>query len=195
MKLKGKIDIEILRKNWLIEVDAHSEEINSIFFVGKSVNPRDIMVTKSFSVLPLLLPYCAKSPTCKFRYTEGCERCGLCDIGEAYQLAEEYRMKPFTIQNYEMLEQVLQSLKEQGCSAFIGTCCQTFLIKHRHDFERIGLPGVLIDIDSSTCYHLGKSREAYQGSFKNQTRLKLDLLRKVLDIVIVSDEVGCNNWG
>jgi len=194
MKLKDKLDIEILRKNWLSEVKAHSEEMNSIFFVGKSLNPRDIGVTKSFNELPLLLPYCAKSPTCKFRYTEGCERCGHCDIGEAYQLAEEYGMEPVTIQNYEMLEQVLQSLKEQGCSAFIGTCCQTFIAKHRHDFERIGLQGVLIDIDNSTCYHQGKNKEAHQGTFQSQTRLKLDLLRRVLDKVIV-DEVGCNNLG
>ena len=190
MKLKGKLDIEALRKNWLIELDTHSEEVNSIVFVGKSVNPRDIEVTKRFDELPLLLPYCAKSPTCKFRYTEGCERCGCCDIGEAYQLAEEYGMEPVTIQNYEMLEQVLQSLKEQGCSAFIGTCCQTFIAKHQQDFERIGLHGVLIDIDNSTCYHQGKNKEAHQGTFQSQTRLKLDLLRRVLDKVIVSDEVG-----
>lgn len=186
MKLKAKLDIEILRKNWLSEAEAHSEEMNSIFFVGKSVNFRDIGVSQSFNQLPLLLPYCAKSPTCKFRYTEGCERCGRCDIGEAFQLAEEYGMEPVTIQNYEMLEQVLQSLKEQGYSTFIGTCCQTFIAKHRHDFERIGLPGVLIDIDNSTCYHQGKNREAHQGTFQSQTRLKLDLLRRVLNKVIVS---------
>ena len=191
MKLNGRLDIEALGKNLLIELGAHPEEMNSIFFVGKSKNPRDIWVTKSFDALPLLLPYCAKSPTCKFRYTEGCERCGCCDMGEAYQLAEEYGMEPVTIQNYEMLEQVLQSLKERGCSAFIGTCCQTFLAKHRHDFERIGLQGVLIDIDKSTCYHLGKDREAHRGTFKNQTRLKLDLLRRVLNIVIVFDETDC----
>lgn len=195
MRLKSKLDIEALETNWLIELGAHPEDMNSIFFVGKSVNPRDIGVTNSFDAMPLLLPYCAKSPTCKFRYTEGCERCGRCDIGAAYQLAEEYRMKPITIQNYEMLENVLLNLKGQGASAFIGTCCQTFLNKHRHDFERIGLEGVLIDIDNSTCYHLGKEREAHQGTFQNQTRLKLDLLRRVLNKVIVSDKVGCNNLG
>ena len=181
MKLNGNLDIETIRKNWLTELGVHPEEMNSISFVGKSVNPRDVKVTTSFDTLPLLLPYCAKSPTCKFRYTEGCERCGRCDIGEAYQLAEEHGMEPVTIQNFEMLEQVLQSLKEQGCSAFIGTCCQTFLAKHRRDFERIGLKGVLIDIDNSTCYHLDRDREGHQGTFQNQTGLKLDLLRRLLN--------------
>jgi lipoate-protein ligase A len=37
-------------------------------------------------------------------------------------------------------------------------------------------------MDSTTCYDLGKVREAYAGRFENQTEINLPLLRKVLQI-------------
>jgi lipoate-protein ligase A len=101
-------------------------------------------------------------------------------MGEAFSLAREYDLKPVSVQNYEMLEDVLKGLKKRGSAAFVGICCEAFMAKHRDDFERIGLPGILIDVDNSTCYDLGKEQEAHQGHFENQTRLKLDLLKRVL---------------
>ncbi len=128
----------------------------------------------------LLLPYCAKPPECEYRYREGCARCGLCDIGDAYELAKTYDLVPITIQNYENLEDVLSDCRRQGAPAFVGSCCEAFYAKHRADFERIGLPGVLIDLDSSTCYDLGREQQAYRGEYENQTRLRMGLLRKVV---------------
>jgi len=128
----------------------------------------------------LLLPYCAKPPACEYRYREGCVRCGLCDVGEAYTLAEAYGLTPITIQNYEMLEEVLTECRRQGAPAFIGSCCEAFYAKHRADFERLGLPGVLVDLDSSTCYDLGQEQQAYRGQYENQTELRLGLVRKVV---------------
>ena len=55
-------------------------EVNHLFTV---VRPLAEMPRPSH----LLLPYCAKPPACEYRYREGCVRCGLCDIGEAYALA------------------------------------------------------------------------------------------------------------
>ncbi len=129
----------------------------------------------------LLLPYCAKLPACDYRYREGCDRCGLCSIGEAYALADRYGLTPLTIQNYEMLEDVLTRCQEQGgARAFVGSCCEAFYAKHQADFERIGLPGVLVDLESTTCYDLGEEARAYQGRYENQTELKLGLLERVM---------------
>ena len=145
-------------------------EANEIETVGQISNdgltqslPKDVL-PKS---IPLLLPYCAKETSCEFRFTEGCVLCGQCDVGKAYEMAEEYDLKPITIQNYEMLEEKLKELKMQGCSMFIGTCCEHFWVKHRDDFDRIGLPGILVNIDNSTCYDLGKEESAHKGTFEN----------------------------
>ncbi len=135
----------------------------------------------SGSKVPFLLPYCAKLPNCRFRHREGCSVCGCCDVSDAYGLAMEFNLEPITIQNYEMLEAKLKELKSCGCSVFLGMCCTTFFVKHQADFEQIDLPGLLINVDNSTCYELGKEREAHQGLFENQTRLKLDLVRRILN--------------
>ncbi|MGB9781664.1 MAG: lipoyl protein ligase domain-containing protein [Moorellaceae bacterium] len=128
----------------------------------------------------VLLPYCAKLVSCRYRFRQGCSRCGRCDVGEAYRLALDYGLKPVTIQNYEMLSRVLRRLKSEGLPAFLGSCCEAFLVKHRRDFERIGLPGVLVDLDSSTCYELKQEGVAHAGRFENQTTLKLDLLELLM---------------
>ncbi|WP_456474513.1 lipoyl protein ligase domain-containing protein [Candidatus Pyrohabitans sp.] len=128
----------------------------------------------------LLLPYCAKAKGCDLRYENACRKCGGCTVGKAYELAEELGLEAITIVNYEHLEETLRSLRERGIDAFIGTCCESFFIKHQHDFERLGLKGVLVDIDNTTCYDLGKVREAKKGKFREETTLKLELLEKVL---------------
>lgn len=129
----------------------------------------------------LLLPYCAKEIDCSYRTLQGCEECGRCSVGDASQMARSFGMEPITIQNYEDLESVLCRLKRSGVKGFVGSCCEPFYGKHRPDFERIGVPGILVDVERSTCYDLGQERKAFQGQFENQTHLNLSLLQRVLE--------------
>lgn len=130
----------------------------------------------------LLLPYCAKSANCGFRYVDHCDPCGDCTVGSAYELAERHGLVPVTVNNYEHLEETLRGLKREGVDSFVGACCESFYIKHREDFERIGLEGVLVDIDDTTCYDLGRVEKAKAGEFEEETTLKLELLERVLRI-------------
>jgi len=129
----------------------------------------------------LLLPYCAKEVDCVYRTTQGCEECGRCSVGDASQMARSFGMDPITIQNYEELESTLRNLKQSGVKEFIGSCCEPFYGKHRPDFERIGLSGILVDVERSTCYDLGQEKEALKGRFENQTHLNLPLLKRVVE--------------
>ena len=129
----------------------------------------------------LLLPYCAKEIDCAYRSRQGCEECGRCSVGDAAQIARSFGMDSITIQNYEDLESTLQGLKRSGVQGFVGSCCEPFYGKHRPDFERIGLPGILVDVERSTCYDLGQEKKAFKGQFENQTRLNLSLLQRVLE--------------
>ncbi len=131
----------------------------------------------------LLLPYCTKLPECEFRYHKECAECSQCTCGDGYKLAGQYGMEAVTIINFEDLIQTLDRLKRAGAEAFIGCCCEPFYVKHAEDFEKAGLPGILLDIDNNTCYDLGKERDAYLGKFENQTHLQLDLLEKMLSIL------------
>jgi lipoate-protein ligase A len=129
----------------------------------------------------LLLPYCAKEIDCSYRSLQGCEGCGRCSVGDAIQIARSFKMEPITIQNYEDLESVLYQIKRSGVRGFVGSCCEPFYGKHRPDFERIGVPGILVDVESSTCYDLGQEEKAFRGRFENQTHLNLPLLQRVLE--------------
>jgi lipoate-protein ligase A len=151
-------------------------EANNIFTVVKPFE--DINETPY-----LLLPYCAKLADCEFRNEKDCTVCGDCSVGDVWELCQEFGLKPITILNYEDLESTLQQLKDSGAPGFIGSCCEAFYVKHQEDFERIGLPGILIDIDNQTCYELGKARDAYLGKFENQTDLKVELIRKVIECI------------
>ena len=68
----------------------------------------------------------------------------------------------------------------QGARAYIGCCCDAFQLKRQEAFKKAGLPGLLIDIENTTCYDLNQEKAAYKGGFENQTHLRLDLLEKVL---------------
>ena len=129
----------------------------------------------------LLLPYCAKEIGCSLPKPTRCEECGRCSVGDAAQMARSFGMDSITIQNYEDLESTLRRLKRSGVQGFVGSCCEPFYGKHRPDFERIGLPGILVDLERSTCYDLGQEKEAFKGQFENQTHLNLPLLQKVLE--------------
>jgi lipoate---protein ligase len=158
-------------------------QANNLFTVGL---PFDRLPRPKY----LLLPYCAKLAECEYRYRDGCVRCGQCSIGAGYDLAERYGLEPITIQNYEMLEDILTTCRNNGGGSFVGSCCEPFVAKHRDDFDRIGLPGVLVDLDSSTCYDLGQQEQAYRGRYENQTELRLSLLEQVLVVLANRPQQG-----
>lgn len=151
-------------------------EASSVFTVGRPLSqmPRCSV---------LLLPYCAKLVDCELRQADGCTECGLCTIGDAYRLARDRGLRTVSVVNYEHLQETLALCRREGVKAFVGTCCEAFYARHREDFEAAGLPGVLVDIDSATCYDLGEESLAYGGRFERQTHLRLDLLAKVVDAV------------
>lgn len=127
----------------------------------------------------LLLPYCAKLPSCEYRWSDGCTACGGCSTSDAYLSAERFGLKAITIVNFEHLMDTLRTLRQEGAKGFIGCCCEAFYCKHRDEMEEIGVPGIIIDIDDRTCYDLGREKEAYQGTFEGYTTLKTDLLSKL----------------
>jgi lipoate-protein ligase A len=131
----------------------------------------------------LLLPYCAKLPECDYRTQDGCVQCGQCTIGGAFGLAESRGLKVITIQNYEHLVETLEEEKRKGVRAYVGCCCDAFQIKRQEAFKQAGLPALLLDIENTTCYELNKEKEAYLGTFENQTHLRMGLLEKVLNLI------------
>jgi lipoate-protein ligase A len=150
------------------------ENVNNIFTVLDSIhNINEPSV--------LLIPYCAKLPECKYRQEKDCNKCGKCTVSDAYELAEQKGLNPITVLNFEDLIQTLNVLKQKGTKAFVGSCCEAFYAKHQDDFQQAGLPGILIDIDSQTCYDLGKERDAKKGKFENQTNLRMELIQKIVE--------------
>lgn len=129
----------------------------------------------------LLLPYCAKLRECDLRHSHDCRACGECSVGDAWVMGEERGLRPVCITNFEDLTEQLTALKNGGARAFIGCCCRPFFVKHADDFTRIGLPGILLNIEDTTCYDLDQGTEAYAGRFSSQTTVNLGLLRSVLE--------------
>jgi len=169
-----KVLEEALKKTEWGKYGIPPEDVNCVFPV---VLPLERICDCTF----VLLPYCAKPLDCAFRKKDGCASCGLCDTGDIYELAQENGLVPVSITSYAHLERTLKDLKRKGVKGFIGSCCEAFYIKHREDFERIGVPGVLVDIDSRTCYDIYKDAEAHAGKFDRQTRLRSELFKKVID--------------
>ncbi len=132
----------------------------------------------------LLLPYCAKLTDCDLRYAKACRACGDCSVGPAWALGLRRKMKLVCVTSFEDLMAELRKMRDRGARAFIGCCCQPFFIKHMDDFKKAGVPGILLDIDNTTCYDLDQAREAYAGKFESQTELNLELLNKVIDLAI-----------
>jgi lipoate---protein ligase len=132
----------------------------------------------------LLLPYCAKLTECDLRHKKKCRICGedCCSIGPAWTMGRSRKMKVTSIVSFEDLWEELMRMKASGVAAYIGCCCQPFFAKHADDFKASGLPGILLDIDNTTCYDLDQAKQAYAGQFESQTRLNLELLERVLQI-------------
>jgi len=165
-----------LRKADFTRFGLSLREANHLSLVNWNGNLEDVIKKAEF----LLLPYCAKFKDCGFRYEEGCEKCGKCTVGYAYELAEGNGLTPLSIQSYEHLREVLYDLRERGIQGYIGCCCEAFFNKRQRLFREAGIPGLLIDIEDKTCYDLGKEWDAYEGRFENQTSLRLDLLSKLI---------------
>ena len=134
----------------------------------------------------LLLPYCAKLTGCDLRYEKGCKVCGEagCSIGPAWAMGRSKKMEVISIISFEDLWDELMRMKATGVSAYIGCCCQPFFSKHVDEFKRSGLPGILLDIDNTTCYELDQAKQAYAGQFESQTNLDLELLETVLQTIV-----------
>ena len=152
-----------------------TDEANGIFAVGEGMS-----VAAEIGSTVLLLPYCAKPLDCDLRYSEECTECGRCDIGGAYALARELGLEVKTITSFEHLMKSLAEMEVRGVPAFVGSCCEAFYIKHRSEMESHGVPGVLVDVGSDTCYDLGRTREAYAGAFEGVTTIRLPLLEAVV---------------
>ncbi len=131
----------------------------------------------------MLVPYCAKPSWCKWRHRDGCPECGRCEVGEAYRLARERRMRVVTITNFEHLEKTLGELRAQGTEAYVGMCCRHFYIKREYAFREAGIPAVLMDITGANCYELQQEDLAYAGQFKAEAHLDLAVLKKVMQRV------------
>ena len=130
----------------------------------------------------LLLPYCAKSLECGYRFKRDCIKCGRCSFSEAFGVGHKKNMRITTILSFEDLMQTLERFKKEKVPSYIGCCCEAFYIKHLEDFEKSKIPVILIDISNKTCYELGKEKDAYKGKFESQTDINVDLLKKVLDV-------------
>ena len=128
----------------------------------------------------LLLPYCAKGVKCGLRRRQGCRECLGCSTGEAQALVRKYGIRPITITSFEHLMKTLKTIRK--ADGFIGLCCEQFYIRHKQDFEKYRIPGLLINIENKTCFDLDEAREARDGLFQRQTYLPIDLLGKVLKL-------------
>jgi lipoate-protein ligase A len=128
----------------------------------------------------LLLPYCSKSLDCPYRDIPGCDECGECEIGACFSLARSFDMEPITVQSFEHLMDVISTQCRDRAGMYVGSCCEAFYAKHQQELESVRAQGLLIDLDSTTCYDLGKAALAYQGRFDNKTELNLPLIEKTL---------------
>lgn len=150
------------------------EEADSIIEV---LRPAEYVLPRASHVL---LPYCAKPLDCELRWSEGCRLCGRCCFKEVYEEAWRLGFEPLTIISYEHLEDALKAIKRGGGEAWLGSCCEAFYEKHVEDFERIGLPGLIVATEGLTCYDLGLERLAYEGRYEGSSKLKDGMLLKLL---------------
>lgn len=170
---------ETLNKLRLRELGFTLQETNQIFEINTGI--KSLLENKH--KINVLTPYCAKQVGCDQRYDKSCDRCSECDSGLLHELADRVELHSEGICSFEDLMETLQKYKKEGNVMFIGSCCQEFYIRHKRKMEAFGLPGVLVDIDSRTCYELGKALKAYKGEFESQTYLRMTLIQKVLDLI------------
>jgi lipoate-protein ligase A len=154
-------------------------EANLIFEINDGIKS---LMEKNHKI-NILTPYCAKQVGCDQRYDKLCDRCDECDAGVMHVMADDLGLHSEGICSFEDLMETLRKYKNEGNIMFVGACCEEFYVRHKRKMAAYGLPGVLIDIDSRTCYELGKAVMAYKGEFENQTYLRLSLINKVMDLI------------
>jgi lipoate---protein ligase len=159
----------------LVNENLSGSEVNELFLLNLS--PKEIYRHRPKW---LLLPYCSKNLDCDFRRIPGCEECGRCDIGDCFGLARSLNVEPITIQSFEHLMETLRQKCAGNDGIFVGSCCEAFYAKHQREMEEVNARGILVNLDSTTCYDLGKGSRAYQGLFDNKTSLNLELISKTL---------------
>lgn len=130
----------------------------------------------------ILLPYCAQKVGCQYRHSSNCPYCLGCDVGQIATLSLEAGLTPITITSFEHLMVVLSELYNLGERAVIGSCCEAFFLKHVHEMQATGMAGIFVDINSETCYDLGKAAYAYVGQYDNQTYLEQAVLQRLLEL-------------
>ena len=150
------------------------EELNRIHPLGLGLDLSGWRRPKT-----LLLPYCAKDLDCAARHVDDCLLCGECAVGEMYHLAGEMDLEPISITSFEHLMAVLKRLGRTPGTTYVGSCCQAFLAKHQEEMVATGVKGVIVALNSLTCYDLGKEQEAYVGRYERQSDLEAGLLAKV----------------
>lgn len=172
-----------LEKLSLLDRGFDLEEVNFLTTVGSS----DIDEIASRATV-MLLPYCAKLPECDLRATEGCDLCGKCTVGEAWEAAKTAGLLPVTVQSHKHLLNVFAACRKGGVTAYVGCCCQAFFTRRYRAFAASGLDGIIVDIADVTCYDLGQQARAYEGKYGNQTTLRIPLLEKVLALKPPADK-------
>ncbi len=131
----------------------------------------------------LLMPFCTKALDCELRFTLDCTACGGCTTGVGYARAAAKGMAAVTLCNAEHFGSTLAAMKAHGATAYVGACCEPFYAKHRDEFERLGVPGVLVNIEKVTCYEVDIDRDDRNEGWQELADLKTDLLNRVLDQV------------
>jgi len=164
-------------KLYLVRQGLTFEQANRTAFIG--INPE---YWREFPFEKFLFPYCSKLIGCSERHDTGCSICGNCTIGEGYKLAIAAGLEPYTITSFNHLMETLARYCDEGVTGYIGSCCREFYAKHQRDFEISGVPGILLFIDSTTCYDLSQAHAAYRGEFESQTELDLDLITAILEL-------------
>ncbi|TET10662.1 MAG: lipoate--protein ligase family protein [Candidatus Thorarchaeota archaeon] len=169
------IILEAVKKTAFLDYGVSLEDSNHLMTINFMPDELD---RQTFDYV--LLPYCAKLIDCEFRWVEGCSICGDCSTSDVYEQVQKLGVPVRTVQNYEHLIETIHEFKEKGARGYIGSCCEAFKSKHHDDLVETGVPMLLIDVDDSTCYDLGKEHDAYAGSFEGQTVLKNDLLIHII---------------
>ena len=149
------------------------EDAAELFLVG--LEPEEAL---SQAPAWLLLPYCSKPPECDYRLVPDCAQCGECQFTAMYELAQKLGATPVSVQSFEHLMENLVKIQKKG-GWFLGSCCEAFYSKHQREMEQSGARGVLVNLDSTTCYDLGKGMAAYAGHFDNQTEMNTALIERV----------------
>lgn len=165
----------------LVNGDFSLAEVNELFLVN--ITPDEVVGQKPKW---LLLPYCSKDLDCEYRDIPGCDECGRCEIGDCFELARSFHLEPITIQSFEHLMEVLRNRCRDAHAIYVGSCCEPFYAKHQKEMEEVRARGVLVNLDCTTCYDLGKASLAYEGKFDTKTFLNLGLMEKTLQYLMRS---------